>query len=87
MSEAVRWTIKVSRETDLSLRTTNHPEVLEPALAGRPGRIDQVIEIGLPEDRYSTSASGHRFGKRNLKDACGTMNDTGARVESAVSTP
>ena len=26
-------------------------EVLEPALAGRPGRIDQAIEIGLPEDR------------------------------------
>lgn len=31
--------------------TTNRPEVLEPALAARPGRIDQAIEIGLPEDR------------------------------------
>ncbi len=35
----------------LFLLTTNRPEVLQPALAGRPGRIDQVIEIGLPEDR------------------------------------
>ena len=25
--------------------------MLEPALAGRPGRIDQAIAIGLPEDR------------------------------------
>lgn len=31
--------------------TTNRPEVLEPALAARPGRVDQAIEIGLPEDR------------------------------------
>lgn len=32
----------------LFLLTTNRPEVLEPALAARPGRIDQAIEIGLP---------------------------------------
>jgi hypothetical protein len=31
--------------------TTNRPEVLEPALVARPGRVDQAIEIGLPEDR------------------------------------
>ncbi len=35
----------------LFVLTTNRPEVLEPALAGRPERIDQAIEIGLPEDR------------------------------------
>ena len=29
--------------------TTNRPETLEPALAGRPGRIDQTIEFPLPE--------------------------------------
>ncbi len=34
----------------LFLLTTNRAEVLEPALAGRPGRVDQAIEIGLPED-------------------------------------
>ena len=32
-------------------RPTTNMEGLEPALAGRPGRIDQAIEIGLPEDR------------------------------------
>jgi cell division protease FtsH len=28
--------------------TTNRPETLEPALASRPGRIDQTIEFPLP---------------------------------------
>ena len=32
----------------LFVLTTNRPEVLEPALAARPGRVDQVIEIALP---------------------------------------
>jgi len=32
----------------LFVLTTNRPEVLEPALATRPGRVDQAIEIGLP---------------------------------------
>lgn len=30
--------------------TTNRPEVLEPALAARPGRIDLAIELPLPDD-------------------------------------
>jgi cell division protease FtsH len=29
--------------------TTNRPELLEPALAARPGRIDQAIEFPLPD--------------------------------------
>jgi hypothetical protein len=32
----------------LFVLTTNRPEVLEPALAMRPGRVDQAIEVGLP---------------------------------------
>jgi hypothetical protein len=32
------------------LLTTNRPEVLEPALASRPGRVDQAIEFPLPDD-------------------------------------
>ena len=32
----------------LFVLTTNRPEVLEPALAARPGRVDQAIEVGLP---------------------------------------
>ncbi len=31
------------------LMTTNRPDVLEPALASRPGRISQAIEIPLPD--------------------------------------
>jgi hypothetical protein len=31
------------------LLTTNRPDLLEPALASRPGRIDQAIEIPLPD--------------------------------------
>jgi cell division protease FtsH len=34
----------------LFLLTTNRPDVLEPALASRPGRIDQAIEIPLPDE-------------------------------------
>jgi hypothetical protein len=33
----------------LFLLTTNRPDVLEPALAARPGRIDQAIEIAPPD--------------------------------------
>jgi hypothetical protein len=29
--------------------TTNRPDILEPALASRPGRIDQAIEIPVPD--------------------------------------
>ena len=32
----------------LFVLTTNRVDMLEPALAARPGRIDQAIEIGLP---------------------------------------
>lgn len=32
----------------LFVLTTNRPEMLEPALAARPGRVDQAIEISLP---------------------------------------
>jgi AAA+ superfamily predicted ATPase/ATP-dependent Clp protease adapter protein ClpS len=34
----------------LFVLTTNRPEQLEVALAGRPGRIDQAIEVPLPDD-------------------------------------
>jgi len=33
----------------LFLLTTNRPDILEPALAARPGRIDQATEIPLPD--------------------------------------
>ena len=34
----------------LFVLTTNRPEQLETALAGRPGRIDQAIEVPVPND-------------------------------------
>lgn len=34
----------------LFVLTTNRPDVLEPALAARPGRVDQAIEVPLPDD-------------------------------------
>ncbi len=34
----------------LFLLTTNRPDILEPALAARPGRVDQAIELPLPDD-------------------------------------
>jgi len=34
----------------LFILTTNRPEQLESALASRPGRIDQAIEVQLPDD-------------------------------------
>jgi ATP-dependent 26S proteasome regulatory subunit len=33
----------------LFLLTTNRPDILEPALAARPGRIDQAIEVPPPD--------------------------------------
>jgi ATP-dependent 26S proteasome regulatory subunit len=34
----------------LFILTTNRPDQIEPALASRPGRIDQAIEFPLPDD-------------------------------------
>ena len=33
----------------LFVLTTNRPDLLEPALAARPGRIDQAVELPLPD--------------------------------------
>ncbi len=40
----------LSNDVDvLFVLTTNRPEILEPALAARPGRIDQAYEVPLPD--------------------------------------
>jgi ATP-dependent 26S proteasome regulatory subunit len=42
----------LSNDADvLFLLTTNRPDILEPALASRPGRVDQAIEIPLPDEK------------------------------------
>jgi hypothetical protein len=38
----------------LFLLTTNRPALLEPALAARPGRIDQAFEVPLPDESCRT---------------------------------
>lgn len=38
-----------SSDDVLFVLTTNRLDVLEPALAARPGRIDHAVEIGLPD--------------------------------------
>jgi hypothetical protein len=38
----------------LFILTTNRPDQLEPALASRPGRIDQAIEFPLPDEEGRT---------------------------------
>lgn len=41
----------LSEDADvLFVLTTNQVEMLEPALAARPGRIDQAIELSLPDE-------------------------------------
>ena len=59
----------------LFVLTTNHPELLEAALASRPGRIDQAVEFPLPDER----------GRRQLVRlyACGLPLDDEV-VESTV---
>jgi ATP-dependent Clp protease adapter protein ClpS len=47
----------------LFVLTTNRPEQLEAALAGRPGRIDQAIEIPLP-DAIGREKLVHLYGSR-----------------------
>ena len=48
-----------------------------------PAGLSQMKAISYP----STSASCQRLGKRNLNEASGTVNVTGARVDSADKTP
>lgn len=46
----------------LFVLTTNRPELLEPALASRPGRIDEAIEVPLP-DESCRSRLIHLYGR------------------------
>ncbi len=48
--------------------TTNRPEVLEPALAARPGRIDQAIEFPLPDDACRRALAHLYAAKMDISD-------------------
>jgi hypothetical protein len=40
-----------TKSETIFLLTTNRPEIIEPALAARPGRIDQAVEFPLPDEQ------------------------------------
>ena len=46
---STRWTASPTTPTCCSCSPPTGPRLLEPALASRPGRIDQAIEIPLPD--------------------------------------
>ena len=65
----------------LFVLTTNRPEVLEPALAARPGRVDQVIEVGLPGEAERRLLVQRYAG--GLRVAEGVAAETAAKVGRA----
>ena len=63
----------------LFVLTTNRVDLLEPALADRPGRVDQAVEIRLPD-----AACRERLLRRYLRgvgDAIDDLSDAVARTE------
>jgi ATPase family associated with various cellular activities (AAA) len=65
----------------LFILTTNRPDQLEPALASRPGRIDQAIEFPLPAE--TGRAKLIRLYSRGLTLPDGVMNLTVRRTKGA----
>jgi hypothetical protein len=61
--------------------TTNRPDQLEPALASRPGRIDQAIEFPLPDDEGRTKLV--RLYSRGLELSAGTLDVIVRRTKGA----
>lgn len=47
------------------IMSTNRPEILEPALASRPGRVSQAVEFALPDED-----ARQRLLRLFLRDAC-----------------
>ncbi len=66
----------------LFVLTTNRPEQLESALAGRPGRVDQAIEVPLPDD-IGRSKLVRLYGKNLPLDD--TVADEAVRRTAGVS--
>ncbi len=74
----------------LTIATTNRLEAVETALRNRPGRFDQVIELGPPDDELRTTLLGHRL--RGCRIEAGDLawfsaqlqGATGAEIEEMV---
>lgn len=63
------------------IMTTNRPETLEPALANRPGRIDQSIEFPLPDEPLRSRLISLYAGSLPIEGAL--IHDLAKRTESA----
>ena len=63
------------------LLTTNRPDILEPALAARPGRVDQAIEVPLP-DRECRARLFNLYSK-GLRSKLNDINRIIERTEGA----
>jgi ATP-dependent 26S proteasome regulatory subunit len=50
------------------LLTTNRADLLEPALAARPGRVDQAVELGLPDESARRALLGLYRGRLVVED-------------------
>lgn len=61
--------------------TTNRPDTLEPALASRPGRIDQAIEFPLPDERLRRLLVA--LYARSLELSLELMDDLAHRTDGA----
>jgi ATP-dependent 26S proteasome regulatory subunit len=61
--------------------TTNRPEALEPALANRPGRIDQSIEFPLPSEEMRVRLI--RLYARNLEIQNDLVSELAKRTEGS----
>ena len=61
--------------------TTNRPETLEPALASRPGRIDQAIEFPFPDERLRRRLVA--LDARSLELSPELMDDLARRTDGA----
>lgn len=61
--------------------TTNRPDTLEPALASRPGRIDQAIEFPLPDERLRRQLVA--LYARSLELSPELMDDLARRTDGA----
>lgn len=77
-----------SREGVVVVAATNRPDAIDPALL-RPGRLDRVVAIGLPDTEALTGILRHHLGD-DLKDADvswlarACVGLSGAHVEQAV---
>ncbi len=78
----------IGAQTDcIFLLTTNRPEILEPALAARPGRIDQAIEFPLPSALVQAGGRQERSGRRRCPPSWSSRDTCEALPQAEASEP